>query len=50
MPLDILQMLIVLVILFLLVRPVGTYMAAVFTRNLPLWIGCSIRSTMASIA
>src|SRR6266852_1435848 len=33
MPLDILQMLIVLVILFLLVRPVGTYMAAVFTRK-----------------
>jgi len=30
---DILQMLIVLVILFLLVRPVGTYMAAVFTRK-----------------
>jgi len=33
MPLDILQMLIVLVILVLLVRPVGTYMAAVFTRK-----------------
>src|ERR1700736_302012 len=33
MPLDILQMLIVLVILFLLVRPVGTYMAAVFMRK-----------------
>jgi potassium-transporting ATPase potassium-binding subunit len=33
MALDILQMLIVLVILFLLVRPVGTYMAAVFTRK-----------------
>jgi potassium-transporting ATPase potassium-binding subunit len=30
---DILQMLIVLVILFLLVRPVGTYMAAVFTHK-----------------
>ncbi len=30
---DILQMLIVLVILLLLVRPVGTYMAAVFTRK-----------------
>ena len=33
MPLDILQMLIVLVILFLLVRPVGAYMAAVFMRK-----------------
>src|SRR5258708_2370932 len=33
MAFDILQMLIVLVILFLLVRPVGTYMAAVFTRK-----------------
>ncbi len=33
MPLDILQMLIVLAILLLLVRPVGTYMAAVFTRK-----------------
>src|ERR1700738_3495845 len=33
MPLDILQMLIVLVILFLPVRPVGTYMAAVFMRK-----------------
>jgi K+-transporting ATPase ATPase A chain len=33
MALDILQMLIVLVILFLLVRPVGTYMAAVFMRK-----------------
>src|SRR6266849_3169371 len=33
MPLDILQMLIVLAMLFLLVRPVGTYMAAVFTRK-----------------
>src|SRR3984893_9530978 len=33
MPLDILQMLIVLVVLFLLVRPVGTYMAAVFMRK-----------------
>src|SRR6202011_2123912 len=33
MPLDILQMLIVLVILFRLVRPVGTYMAAVFMRK-----------------
>src|ERR1700738_846789 len=33
MPFDILQMLIVLVVLFLLVRPVGTYMAAVFTRK-----------------
>ena len=30
---DILQMLIVVVILLLLVRPVGTYMAAVFTRK-----------------
>src|SRR5450631_3204639 len=33
MALDILQMLIVLVVLFLLVRPVGMYMAAVFTRQ-----------------
>jgi len=33
MPLDVLQMLIVLAILLLLVRPVGTYMAAVFTRK-----------------
>src|SRR5260221_3605776 len=33
MPLDILQMLIVLAILLLLVRPVGTYMAAVCTRK-----------------
>src|ERR1700682_3235555 len=33
MPLDILQRLIVLPILFLLVRPVGSYMAAVFTRK-----------------
>src|ERR1700738_5652903 len=33
MPFDILQMLIVLAILFLLVRPVGTYMAAVCTRK-----------------
>jgi potassium-transporting ATPase potassium-binding subunit len=33
MAFDIVQMLIVLVILFLLVRPVGTYMAAVFTRK-----------------
>src|SRR5258708_39314933 len=33
MALDILQMLIVVVILLLLVRPVGTYMAAVFTRK-----------------
>jgi K+-transporting ATPase ATPase A chain len=33
MALDIVQMLIVLVILVLLVRPVGTYMAAVFTRK-----------------
>src|ERR1700674_3823974 len=37
MPLDILQMLIVLVVLFLLVRPVGTYMAAVFTRKRTVW-------------
>src|SRR6266852_8932408 len=33
MPADVLQMLIVLAILLLLVRPVGTYMAAVFTRK-----------------
>jgi K+-transporting ATPase ATPase A chain len=33
MPLDILQILIVLAILLLLVRPVGTYMAAVFMRK-----------------
>ena len=33
MPADVLQMLIVLAILLLLVRPVGTYMAAVFTRE-----------------
>src|ERR1700730_16019120 len=33
MALDILQMLIVLVLLFLLVRPVGAYMAAVFMRK-----------------
>jgi K+-transporting ATPase A subunit len=33
MPLDVLQMLIVLAILLLLVRPVGTYMAAVFARK-----------------
>lgn len=33
MAVDILQMVIVLVILFLLVRPVGTYMAVVFTRK-----------------
>src|SRR3984893_6462936 len=33
MRLDILQMWIVLAILFLLVRPVGTYMAAVFMRK-----------------
>src|SRR5258708_6091618 len=33
MPVDVLQMLIVLAILLLLVRPVGTYMAAVFTHK-----------------
>src|SRR4029077_5398220 len=33
MALDILQILIVLVILFLLVRPVGSYMAMVFMRK-----------------
>src|SRR5260370_10263497 len=33
MPADVLQMLMVLAILLLLVRPVGTYMAAVFTRK-----------------
>jgi potassium-transporting ATPase potassium-binding subunit len=33
MPFDVLQMLIVLVVLFLLVKPVGTYMAAIFTHK-----------------